>query len=262
VTKASDNIFPQVILDGVTADAAAPTNDNWKLYAKANGIFARSSNTIVGPFGAGGSGDVASDAIWDAKGDLAAGTGANTAQKLTVGANGLALIADSVETTGLKWADPGVVPWAILPYGGATHSLYLAWGASNRAIYVPCVIPAACTVTGIRIRIGTSSGNICVGLYDSGGTRVATSGSVASPGTSFRTINFTSSYAAAAGRYYLAMSADNTTITVSSPDAGGVVGSLTTRFEATAHPLPATASFSNDANNYNLVGVVSGGYPS
>lgn len=52
------------------------------------------------------SGDVATDPIWDAKGDLAGGTGANTADNLTVGANDLVLMAASGETTGLKWAHP------------------------------------------------------------------------------------------------------------------------------------------------------------
>mgnify|MGYP003473221595 CR=1 FL=1 len=37
---------------------------------------------------ASGSGSVATDAIWDAKGDLAGGTGANTAARLPVGTNG------------------------------------------------------------------------------------------------------------------------------------------------------------------------------
>ena len=50
-----------------------------------------------------GSGGVASDAIWDAKGDPAGGTGSNTAVKLTVGANNTVLSAASGETTGLKW---------------------------------------------------------------------------------------------------------------------------------------------------------------
>lgn len=56
---------------------------------------------LVWSAGAGGS--VASDVIWDAKGDLAAGTGADTASKLTVGANDTILMADSGEATGLKW---------------------------------------------------------------------------------------------------------------------------------------------------------------
>ena len=43
----------------------------------------------------------------DAKGDLVAGTGADTFAKLTVGANGTILTADSAEATGLKWAAAG-----------------------------------------------------------------------------------------------------------------------------------------------------------
>jgi hypothetical protein len=41
---------------------------------------------------------------FDAKGDLVVGTGADTFAKLTVGTNGHTLVADSGETTGLKWA--------------------------------------------------------------------------------------------------------------------------------------------------------------
>jgi len=42
----------------------------------------------------------------DAKGDLVAGTGADTFARLAVGANGTTLVADSAEATGLKWATP------------------------------------------------------------------------------------------------------------------------------------------------------------
>ena len=41
---------------------------------------------------------------YDAKGDLLAGTGADAFAKLTVGTNNYGLIADSTQTTGLKWA--------------------------------------------------------------------------------------------------------------------------------------------------------------
>jgi hypothetical protein len=43
---------------------------------------------------------------FDAKGDLVVGTGADTFAKLAVGTNGYTLVADSAETTGLKWQAP------------------------------------------------------------------------------------------------------------------------------------------------------------
>jgi hypothetical protein len=42
----------------------------------------------------------------DAKGDLVVGTGADTFARLAVGTDGHTLVADSVETTGLKWVAP------------------------------------------------------------------------------------------------------------------------------------------------------------
>ncbi len=49
-------------------------------------------------------GAVASDTIWDTKGDIAVATGADTASKLAVGSNTFVLTADSTQATGLKWA--------------------------------------------------------------------------------------------------------------------------------------------------------------
>lgn len=54
--------------------------------------------------GGGGSGDVATDVIWNAKGDLAVGTGSDTAGRLGVGADATYLVADSSQSRGMKWA--------------------------------------------------------------------------------------------------------------------------------------------------------------
>ena len=48
--------------------------------------------------------NVLSPTLFDAKGDLLAGTGADTVGKLTVGSNGQYLQADSTTATGLKWS--------------------------------------------------------------------------------------------------------------------------------------------------------------
>ncbi len=53
--------------------------------------------------GGAGSGDVATDTIWNTKGDLAAATGVDAAAVLAAAANGGLLTTDSGETTGLKY---------------------------------------------------------------------------------------------------------------------------------------------------------------
>lgn len=61
------------------------------------------SQTALHSHAGGGSGDVATDTIWDTKGDLAVGTGSDTAIKLPSGTNGYVLVVDPNEPTGLKW---------------------------------------------------------------------------------------------------------------------------------------------------------------
>jgi hypothetical protein len=69
------------------------------------------------PIQPAGSGSVATDAIFTAKGDLALGTGNGTAAKLTVGANYSIPYALSTEATGWKWLAP--VASGIVGYNAA-----------------------------------------------------------------------------------------------------------------------------------------------
>lgn len=77
-------------------EAAAPSTpaaSRVVIYAKADGLMYSKDDagTETLMSGGAGGGSVATDAIWDAAGDLAVGTGANTAAKLTKGTQGQVL---------------------------------------------------------------------------------------------------------------------------------------------------------------------------
>ncbi len=78
----------------------------------------RVGSTIVGSLATiSGATAVATDTIWDAAGDLAVGTGADTAARFAVGAtNGTVLMTDLGEPLKMRWA----IPTVGLPIGGSS----------------------------------------------------------------------------------------------------------------------------------------------
>jgi hypothetical protein len=75
------------------AAPATPAASRVVVYAKADGLMYSKDDAGVETLmsGGAGGGSVATDAIWDAGGDLAQGTGANTAARLALGAAGTVL---------------------------------------------------------------------------------------------------------------------------------------------------------------------------
>lgn len=104
MTKASDNPYPSILVTEGTVPST-PAAGKQRLYIDSTTHVLKyvNSSGTASNVSTGGGATVATDTIWDAKGDLAGGTGADTAAKLTVGTNGFALVADSAQTTGLKW---------------------------------------------------------------------------------------------------------------------------------------------------------------
>lgn len=159
----------------------------------------------------------------------------------------------------------GVVPWALQP---VAHQAEGAGGVqtANDCIYYPVVLDAAATINGIKIHVQTQNGNISVALYDSGGTRVATSGAVGCPvATSAVTVNFTAPYSAAAGRYWLALSADGTTAQFESVATARALANSRLHGivrQTSAHPAPSSKGSTGETTRVPIVvGIINGGTP-
>lgn len=89
-----------------TDQGSAPTTPDAghsRVFTKSDGAYVvDDAGAVTGPFVDSGSGIPAT--IFDAKGDLIAASAADTAARLAAGANGTRLVADSTQTTGLRWA--------------------------------------------------------------------------------------------------------------------------------------------------------------
>jgi hypothetical protein len=91
----------QAAIDALTAVSAA-TNEH---------VLTKDTVTgnAVWKAAAGGSGDVATDTIWDAAGDLAIGTGANTAAKVSIGAEEVVARIGAANIDGISMAEQTVL---------------------------------------------------------------------------------------------------------------------------------------------------------
>lgn len=123
------------------------------------GLTTWSSRTI----GTGSTG-VATDPIWDTKGDLAVATGANAAIKLAAGTDTYVLTADSSTATGLKWAAPsgGAGLGDVVGPVGATDNAVARFDGATGLL-----------IQNSAVTIADTSGDITAGKYNT----VAISGS-------------------------------------------------------------------------------------
>lgn len=115
--------------------------------------------------------------------------------------------------------------------------------AANDARLSLCVVRHRITVASVRFRVGTSSGNIDVGIYDSAFNRLWSRGSFACPGAGSAQATIANgsptSLTLEAGIYWVALAVDNGTAAFA-----GATAALngTAKAAASAFPLPATIS--------------------
>lgn len=136
---------------------------------------------------------------------------------------------------------------------------------ANAAIYMEVFTPVPLTIFGFGWENGSAvSGNIDVGLYDLRGARLGHTGSTAQAGTSTGQTAAVSggSFSIAAGCYCLAFAIDNATGAVyAQTSVPAIALQLLGVFgQATAFPLPATATFAAPAQTkVPLVGAFTSG---
>jgi hypothetical protein len=133
-------------------------------------VLTANSATATGlEWAAAGSGAVATDTIWDAKGDLAAGTGANTAARLAAGTNTYLLSANSATASGLEWVAPGSSPFSVVARSADSSPLtsqatpqsddtllFAVAGNSTEVWFVECFLIVNTANTAMDIKIGWS----------------------------------------------------------------------------------------------------------
>jgi hypothetical protein len=131
-----------------------------------------------------------------------------------------------------------------------------AWPSANRAIYVPFSVPYTMLLKSMGFVATTASGNYDLGIYDATCTTRLVSSGAQGIGANLNTFTLTTPLLLEAGvRYYVAMSCSSTPALVRwTPQLESLRLSGAMQ-EASAHPLPATATGIVVASSY-MPGIV------
>lgn len=137
--------------------------------------------------------------------------------------------------------------------------------SANRAIYIPFTLSEPVVVTQLFAYNGaTVSGNIDLGIYDRAGTRLVSSGLTAQSGTSALQLFNIADTELGAGRFFLAVTMDNTTGTLYRiaiiQQSAMACGMCQQALAASPNNfLPATATFAALSSTYlPIIGFMTG----
>ena len=149
--------------------------------------------------------------------------------------NGTGITSTSPLSVGLELAATGTT------FAGGTYT-------ANDAFYIPfrVVTPNAVAYKIAVANGAVASGNVDVGIYDGSRNKLVSSGSTAQAGTTTLQVFDITDTALPMGKYWMAVAIDNATGTMFRQSAGfgaGFTALIDVRKEASAFPLPATATF-------------------
>lgn len=164
----------------------------------------------------------------DAKGDLLIGTSNDTPNRLAVGTNNMVLMADSRESSGLKWVNEPVLPyefanndWRLLSYGHGTgyssgSPSSSSANTNNHVQYTPFLIERVTKTTDLALYCVTANAGasavLRMGIYSDNngrpGTIVQDAGTASINTTGLKQLTFTE-ITLEPGRYWVAIVAQN-----------------------------------------------------
>jgi len=122
-----------------------------------------------------------------------------------------------------------------------------AWPVANLAMFVPFTLSEMVVIKRMIVLITSATGgNIDVGLYDTNGNRLVSSGSTPLGAAGCAQFFNIADIQLNAGRYYMAEAADATTPYLGYGVDRGWPSMLGVREMAAAFPLPATATFTDN----------------
>lgn len=131
-----------------------------------------------------------------------------------------------------------------------------AYPSANLATYVPFSISRTIIVTELWTANGTAvAGNIDIGIYSVDGTKLVSTGSTTMTGTSVLQGISISALTLGPGQYYLALACSSTSahfLSLESSSAAYKIRALGVYQQATALPLPASATFATNTTAINL----------
>lgn len=161
-------------------------------------------------------------------------------------------LAGSLPNGVLSSAGAGCIPAEVAFAQGTTYTVSSVWPSANRALYVPVQVLKQITVYKMSIFNGSAvAGNFDLGLYDEAGTRLVSSGSTVQAGTNVPQVVDVADTVLTPGTYWLAAASNSGSGQYFRASATSVGLNLAgMREQASAFPLPATATFSAVSANY------------
>lgn len=158
---------------------------------------------------------------------------------------------------GVGFADYGIeravttplVVTSLMALQGASGIVVVSpyWPAANLAIFIPFTLSEMITFKRMMfINCDTTPGNVDIGIYDSAGNRLVSSGSIPRAVTNRAQIVDIADTQLSPGRYYLALVVDVTVYVRAAQNAPGVNAFFGVREMAGAFPLPATATLTEE----------------